>query len=61
VLGKSEGMVLGSDNRDVLETQGITTAGGLALKGMHSASYRPLGRFGPHWRLTGGSDRCDFR
>ena len=29
VLGKSKGLVLGSDNRDVLETQGITTTGGL--------------------------------
>src|SRR5690348_10042632 len=52
VLGKSEGMVLGSDNRDVLETQGITTTGGLgsfknppkSFEEMHPGAYDPKAR-----------------
>jgi uncharacterized protein len=52
VLGKSEGMVVGSDNRDVLETQGITTAGGLgsfknppkSFEEMHPGAYDPKAR-----------------
>src|SRR5215471_4738396 len=47
VLGKSAGMVLGSDNRDVLETQGITTTDGLgsfknppkSFQEMHPGAY----------------------
>ena len=49
VLGKSKGFVLGSDNRDVLETQGITTTGGLGsfknppknFQEMHPGAYDP--------------------
>jgi uncharacterized protein len=52
VLGKSKGSVLGSDNRDVLETQGITTTGGLgsfknppkSFQEMHPGAYDPTAR-----------------
>src|SRR3984893_16691515 len=52
VLGKSKGLVLGSDNRDVLETQGITTTGGLgsfknppkSFQEMHPGAYDPTAR-----------------
>ena len=52
VLGKSKGFVLGSDNRDVLETQGITTTGGLGsfknppknFQEMHPGAYDPIAR-----------------
>ena len=51
VMGKSKGLVLGSDNRDVLETQGITT-GGLgsfknppkSIQEMHTGAYDPKAR-----------------
>ena len=47
VLGKSKGLTLGSDNRDVLETQGITTTDGLgsfknppkSFQEMHPGAY----------------------
>jgi uncharacterized protein len=52
VLGKSKGLVLGSDNRDVLETQGITATGGLgsfknppkSFQEMHPGAYDPKAR-----------------
>ena len=52
VMGKSKGLVLGSDNRDVLETQGITASAGLgsfknppkSFQQMHPGSYDPKAR-----------------
>jgi uncharacterized protein len=51
VLGKSKGLVLGSDNRDVLETQGATSRGLGSFKNppksfqeMHPGAYDPKAR-----------------
>ena len=52
VLGKSKGLVLGSDNRDVLETQGTTATAGLgsfknppkSFQEMHPGAYDPKAR-----------------
>jgi uncharacterized protein len=52
VLGKSKGLMLGADNRDVLETQGIATTDGLgsfknppkSFQEMHPGAYDPKAR-----------------
>src|SRR5215467_2501996 len=53
VLGKSKSLVLGSDNRDVLETQGIISPDGLrSIQNPPKTFYElPSGAYAPTARL----------